>query len=324
MKKKQKILLTGATGYIGGELLKQLEMERYEVNCLVRDPDKLKPTGVFTTVFQGDVMDRSSMRAAFQGVDTAYFLVHFLTEKIGFEAKELEAANNFSSMARGAGVKRIIYLGGLGNERDGLSAHLRSRQDVGNALRDSGIQTIEFRASIVLGENSLSFKMIRDLAEKLPVMVTPRWASVEAQPIGIHDLLDYLVQALDIHLERDEIVEIGGSDRMSYGDLLREYARQRGLRRVMIPVPVLTPWLSGHWLSVFTDVDAGVGRKLIEGIRNPTIVESRRSEELFAVTPASTNEAMRNAISKTLDGKRRDYFLRKSIEHQRTSHVRAA
>ena len=324
MKEKRKILLTGATGYVGGELLKELESAGHAVNCLVRNPGKLDATGARTTVFQGDVLDRSSMEEAFKGVDTAYFMVHFLVEKNGFEAKEREAACNFASVARGAGVKRIIYLGALGNESDGLSPHLRSRQDVGNVLRESGIPTIEFRASIVLGEGSLSFQMIRDLAEKIPIMVMPKWASMKAQPIGIHDLLDYLVQALDIHLEHHEIIEIGGLDQMSYGDLLREYAKQRDLRRVMIPVPVLSPWLSGHWLSIFTGVDVGVGRKLIEGMRNPTVVESRRARELFAVLPESTSESMRRAIAEELDVKQQEQLPIPSTELGRTNHVHAA
>ena len=170
----------------------------------------------------------------------------------------------------------------------------------------------------------VSFKMIRDLAEKIPVMVMPKWAAMESQPIGIHDLLDYLVQSLDVHVEHDEIVEIGGRDRMSYGDLLREYARQRGLRRVMIPVPILSPWLSGHWLSIFTGVDAGVGRKLIEGMRNPTVVESRRARDLFTVTPASTSESMRKAIDEELDGKQRASISIPSAEIKRSRTVHAA
>lgn len=324
MKAKRKILLTGATGYIGGELLKKLESDGHEVHCLVRNRDKLGATGAGTTVFEGDVLDRPSLEEAFQGVDTAYFLVHFLAEKSDFEAKEQEAALNFASMARGAGVKRIIYLGALGNEGDGLSPHLRSRQETGNVLRESGIPTIELRASIVLGEGSLSFRMIRDLAEKIPVMVMPKWASMKAQPIGIDDLLEYLMQALNIYLKHDEIIEIGGLDRMSYGDLLREYARQRGLRRVMIPVPVLTPWLSGHWLSIFTGVDAGVGRKLIEGMRNPTLVENRRARFLFRVVPASTSESMRKAIGGRPQEKQLQYPAISSAELERTSHVHAA
>ena len=198
------------------------------------------------------------------------------------------------------------------------------RQEAGNVLRESGIPTIEFRASIVLGEGSLSFHMIRDLAEKIPVMVMPKWASSKAQPIGIHDLLEYLEQALDIYLEHYEIIEIGGRDRMSYGDLLREYARQRGLRRVMIPVPVLTPWLSGHWLSIFTGVDAGVGRKLIEGMKNPTVVENARARYLFRVEPESTADSMSKAIGAKSEEQQREYIPTSSAEIGSENHVHAA
>jgi uncharacterized protein YbjT (DUF2867 family) len=324
MKTNRKILLTGASGYVGGELLKRLETAGHEVNCLVRRPENFPACGPRTHVIQGDVLDLISMKEAFQGVDTAYFMVHFLAEKNNFEAKELEAAHNFASAARSAGVKRIIYLGGLGNESGALSPHLRSRQLVGNVLRESGVPTIEFRASIVLGGGSLSFRMIRDLTEKIPLMVMPKWASVEAQPIGIHDLLEYLTQALDIRLEHDEIVEIGGRDRMSYGDLLREYARQCGLRRVMIPVPVLSPWLSGHWLSIFTGVDAGIGRKLIEGMKNPTVVESQRARYLFNVEPQSTSQSMRDAIGVKSKELPQQYIPITSAESVVTKRVHAA
>ena len=297
MSKKQTILLTGATGYVGAKLLKRLELEGHHVHCLTRDPSKLGNVGVNTKVFRGDVLSRSSMFKAFQGVDTAYFMVHFLNEREDFEAKEIEAAENFASMARGAGVKRIVYLGALGDAEAGLSPHLQSRQDVGHALRQSNVPTIELRASIVLGHGSLSFDLIRDLTERLPVMITPRWVSTKAQPIGIRDLLDYLVQSLDVRIEHDEIVEIGGADRMSYGDLMKSFAHHRGLRRGMLPVPVLTPWLSGHWITFFSTVDLHVARKLIEGIKNPTIVQSSRARELFDIHPLSADEAMREAVA---------------------------
>ena len=297
MKEKQTILLTGTTGYVGGKLLKRLEIEGHHIHCLARNPENLADKAPNTKVFQGDLLVRSSMWAAFQGVETAYFMVHFLHEKKDFEAMEIEAAENFASMARSAGVKRIVYLGALGNERDGLSPHLQSRHDVGHILRESRIPTIELRASIVLGEGSLSYNLIRDLAEHLPLMVMPRWVSTKAQPIGIRDLLDYLVQSLDVRIEHDEIVEIGGADRMSYGELMREYAKQRGLKRLMLPVPVLTPWLSSHWISFFSSVDLAVARKLIEGIRNPTVVENHRAEELFAnIKPTGAAQAMKQAL----------------------------
>jgi len=296
MNENKRVLLTGATGYVGGMLLKRLEAEGYSVNCLVRDRSKMKRHSSATLVFEGDLLEPDSLRPAMEGVDTAYFLVHFLEEKEGFEAKEIAAARIFASTAHAAGVKRIIYLGGLGNAQHGLSPHLQSRQDVGKILRNSQTITIEFRASIVLGKGSLSFNLIRDLTEHLPFMVMPRWVSVKAQPIGIRDLLDYLVQAMSIDAERSEVVEIGGADQLSYRDLMREYARQRGIRRLMIPVPVLTPWLSSHWISFFSTVNPTVARKLIEGIRNPTVVESSRAKELFSITPESAADAIAEAI----------------------------
>lgn len=297
MTKKKTILLTGATGYVGGNLLKRLQMEGHHVRCLARNPENLDVEDKSTEVFEGDVLLRSSMREAFHGVDTAYYLVHALRDKHDFEAREIEAAENFASMAREAGVERIIYLGALGNERDDLSPHLQSRQNVGHALRHSGIQTIELRASIVLGDGSLSFNLIRDLTEHLPVMVLPRWLATQAQPIGIRDLLDYLVGALELETRHSEILEIGGADQVSYGELMREYARQRKIKRIMVPVPVLTPWLSSHWVAFFSSVDAVLARKLIEGIKNPTIVEDHRAQELFGIEPACASVAIEQALS---------------------------
>ncbi|MDF7826824.1 NAD(P)H-binding protein [Pontiellaceae bacterium B12227] len=299
MKQKKKILLTGATGYVGSKLLRELEDQGHDINCLTRNPDNLKAVGPNTRVFSGDVMIRSSMWRAFQGVDTAYFMIHMLHEREGFELKEIQAAENFAAMARDAGVKRIIYLGALGNRDDNLSPHLQSRQDVGLALRESHIPVLELRASIVIGKGSLSFEMIRDLTERLPFMVTPRWVSTAAQPISINDLLSYLVQAKDIELKKDEIVEIGSADRMSYGQLMKEYAKQRGLKRAMLPVPILSPKLSSHWLALITKIDPIIGRKLIEGIRNPTIVESDRASELFNIKPVSVEQAMAQALAET-------------------------
>ncbi|WP_372808358.1 NAD(P)H-binding protein [Pontiella sp.] len=295
--KKHNILLTGATGYVGGKLLKRLESQGHQVNCLVRTPSKMGHTGRLTNVFEGDAMVRSTLWKPLAGVDTAYYLIHALGESHDFESKEIQAAENFASMARAAGVQRIIYIGALGNERDGLSPHLQSRQNVGHTLRESCIPILELRASIILGDGSLSFNLIRDLTEHLPVMVMPRWVASKSQPIGINDVLDYLVEALDVEIAHNEIVEIGGADQMSYGDLMREYAKQRGIRRLMLPVPVLSPWLSSHWISLFSDIDATIGRKLIEGIRSPTVVESIRAKELFPdIEPIGAADAIRRAL----------------------------
>ncbi|VGO16990.1 hypothetical protein PDESU_05584 [Pontiella desulfatans] len=293
----RKILLTGATGYVGGKLLKRLEALGHEINCLARDPHKINEAGSRTQIFRGDVRDRDSMTEAFEGVDTAYYLIHSLSDKKNFEQHEKEAARNFADAARVSGVKRIIYLGGLGNEAGGLSPHLQSRQDVGRILRSSGLLTIELRASIVLGAGSLSFEMIRALTEHLPFMVMPKWVSVKAQPIGIRDLLDYLVQSMDLEVSSSQVLEIGGADRVSYRELMEEYALQRGLKRTMVPIPLLTPWLSSHWLGLITPLYAAIGRKLIESIRNPTVVEDYSALQLFDIKPGGIPEAIAEAIS---------------------------
>jgi uncharacterized protein YbjT (DUF2867 family) len=213
-----------------------------------------------------------------------------------FEALERRGASTFAEAARAAGVRRIIYLGGLGFG-DELSAHLESRQAVGRILRESGIPTIEFRASIIIGSGSLSFEMIRALVEKLPFMITPGWVRAPAQPIAIEDVIAYLVDARTASIEGNRVFEIGGADVVSYGDIMREYARQRGLRRVMIPVPVLTPALSSLWLGLVTPLYARIGRKLIEGVRNPTVVADRSAYREFRIRPRGVCEAIRRALA---------------------------
>ncbi|HLA12372.1 MAG TPA: SDR family oxidoreductase [Pyrinomonadaceae bacterium] len=294
---KHSILLTGATGYVGGRLMKVLEAQGHTLHCIARTPAYLKsrvaPT---TTVFAANVLDKESLKPALRGMDTAYYLIHSLGESKGFEEQEKVGAQNFADVARESGIKRIIYLGGMGNEREELSPHLRSRHEVGRILRDSGVPTMEFRASIVLGSGSLSFEMIRALTEHLPIMIMPRWVSVLAQPIGIQDLIGYLVEALDVPIDASEVIEIGGADQLSYCELMREYARLRNLKRVMIPVPVLTPWLSSLWLGLVTPLYARVGRKLIESIKHPTIVTSNRAHELFSLRPFGAAQAIRAAL----------------------------
>lgn len=240
-------------------------------------------------------MKPKTLGPALEGIEMAYYLVHSMGSGRDFESQDREAARNFGQAARRAGVRRIVYLGGLGHG-EGLSPHLRSRQEVGELLRESGVPVLEFRSSIVLGSGSLSFEMIRALVERLPVMITPRWVEVEAQPIAIDDLLGYLVAALDVPLEESRVFEIGGADRVSYGDLMREYARQRGLRRGMVRVPFLTPRLSSLWLGLVTPLYARVGRKLIESIKHPTVVRDAAALEVFSVQPRGMREAIAAAI----------------------------
>ena len=292
-----KILLTGATGYVGGRLLKVLEARGHELRCLARNPANLASrVGPGTRVVPGDVLDAASLAAALAGIETAYYLVHSLGDASGFEEREKAGARNFATAARAAGIARIVYLGGLGDARADLSPHLRSRHEVGRILRESGVRTIELRASIVIGSGSLSFEMIRALSEHLPVMIMPRWVSVLAQPIAVQDLIEYLVQALDVPIEDSTIVEIGGADRLSYADLMREYMRQRHLRRLMIPVPVLTPRLSSLWLGLVTPLYARVGRKLLESMKNPTVVQSDAAKRLFRVEARGAAAAIRAAL----------------------------
>lgn len=296
MDKKKYILLTGATGYVGGRLLRRLSTRGYPVRCLARKPEYLRsrvPDGV--EVVQGDVLDRETLTEAFRGISAAYYLVHSMGSTGDFEEMDRTGAANFASVARGCGVGRIVYLGGLGKGND-LSPHLRSRQEVGTVLRASGVPVIELRASVVIGSGSLSFEMIRALVERLPVMVTPRWVNVKSQPIAIDDLLAYLVDSLEVHLTGDGIIEVGGADQVSYRELMDEYARLRGLRRVMIPVPVLSPRLSSLWLGLVTPLYARTGRKLIDSLRHPTIVHDRSAAQLFRVAPRGVSQAIKDAL----------------------------
>ena len=293
------ILLTGATGYIGGRLLRLLEKHGYRVRALARRPEALKArAGPSTEVVAGDLFDRASLDVALRGVDAAYYLVHSMGSDGSFEEADRTAASNFGHAAKGAGVRRIIYLGGLGNDKKGLSPHLRSRQEVGRILRESGVPLLEFRASVVIGSGSLSFEMIRSLVERLPIMITPKWVSVLAQPIAVDDVLEYLLAALRLPISQYALFEIGGADQVSYGDIMREYARQRGLRRYMLPVPVLTPYLSSLWLGLVTPLYARVGRKLIESIIHPTVVRDPAALRTFAVRPVGIEEAIRRALAR--------------------------
>ena len=291
------ILLTGATGYVGGRLLSTLEAAGNRVRCLTRHPKALGQRVAPTTeVVTGDVLDAESLASGMAGVYTAYYLVHSMASANSFEVEDRRAAHAFATAARDAGVQRIIYLSGLGSGSE-LSAHLRSRQEVGRILRESGVQTIEFRAAIVIGSGSASFEMIRALVEKLPVMVTPRWVNTSTQPIAIEDVIAYLKQALDLEFNGSRIVEIGGADQVTYLDLMQEYARQRGLKRWMIPVPVLSPRLSSLWLGLVTPVYARVGRELVDSLRNETIVRDRSANDLFSIRPLGSTHALKRALT---------------------------
>jgi uncharacterized protein YbjT (DUF2867 family) len=291
------ILLTGATGYVGGRLLGQLETMGARVRCLTRRPEALRGRVAPTTeLVQGDLRDPAAVADAMEGVDVAYYLVHSMGSQGAFAAEDRAAALVFANAARAAGVQRIVYLGGLG-AGDQLSDHLASRQEVGRLLALSGVPTVEFRAGIVIGSGSLAFDAIRALVRQLPVMIVPRWVGTLTQPIAIDDVIAYLAAAADISRAAAGVYEIGGPDRLSYGDLMTEYARQRGWHRTIIPVPVLSPRLSSLWLGLVTPVYARVARKMIDGLRNETIVRDTRARDTFPeIIPRGVTQAISEAI----------------------------
>ena len=293
------ILLTGASGYVGGRLIPVLEQRGAGLRCLARNPDTLRArVSEATEVVRGDVLDEPSLDRALEGVHTAFYLVHLMSGSKDFERQDRLAATKFAGSSRRAGVRRIIYLGGLGDDADpGLSPHLRSRHEVGRILRESGVETIEFRASVIIGAGSLSYELMKSLTERLPVMLCPRWLTTPTQPIGVDDVVSYLVASLDLAPGESRIFEIGGTEVSTYGGLIREYARQRGMRRWLISVPVLTPYLSGLWLALVTPASFEVGRHLIEGLKNPTVVRDRAALEVFPIRPMGVKEAIRRAIA---------------------------
>jgi uncharacterized protein YbjT (DUF2867 family) len=245
---------------------------------------------------QGDLLEPASLGSAFLGVETAFYLVHSMLAGSEFEDREKESASNFARAACEAGVRRIIYLGGLAHG-DLLSPHMRSRTETGHILRSSGIPVVEFRASIVIGSGSASFELIRGLVERLPVMITPRWVQTAAQPIAIEDVIEYLVEALNIEAGDGLVVEIGGADVTSYLGIMREYARQRKLRRGFFAVPFLSPRLSSRWLTLITPVYASIGRCLIESVRTPSVVHNPEASTRFRVRPMGITRAIERALA---------------------------
>jgi uncharacterized protein YbjT (DUF2867 family) len=293
------VLVTGATGYIGGRLVARLVEAGYRVRCLVRDESRLqgRPWASHVEVVRGDVLDPASLAPAMQGVTSAYYLVHSLAGGADFHERDLAAARNFACALAAAGGRRIIYLGGLGDPSADLSPHLRSRQDTGDALREAGVPVTEFRAAVIVGSGSLSFEMVRYLTERVPVMVCPQWVYTRIQPIAVRNVLDYLAAALETPASVGQTIEIGGADVVTYGEMMTTYARVRGLRRLMVPVPVLTPRLSSYWVHLVTPVPAAIAEPLIEGLRNEVVVREESARRLFPdIAPLGYEEAVRLAL----------------------------
>ncbi len=293
------VLVTGATGYVGGRLVPRLLEAGYVVRVLVRDRARLqgRPWLERVEVAEGDVNRLETLPAALAGVVAAYYLIHSMGQGQGFEEKDRRAAAGAAGAGPAAGVGRVVYLGGLGDPAKGLSPHLRSRQETGDALREAGPAVTEFRAAVIVGAGSLSFEMIRYLTERVPLLVCPRWVYTRTQPIGIDDVLAYLVAALEVPESAGRIIEIGGADVVSYGEMMLGYARARGLRRRLLPVPVLTPRLSSYWVHWVTPVPASIAQPLIEGLRSEVVVRDDLARRLFPdICPVGYDEMVRRAL----------------------------
>jgi uncharacterized protein YbjT (DUF2867 family) len=303
---KSLVLVTGVTGYVGGRLIPRLLDQGYRVRVLVRgSATRLngRPWNNQVEIALGDVLVPDTLTAALQGVDFAYYLIHSMGGHTEFSARDIQAAKNFAMAAAGAGVERIIYLGGLGDPDSKLSKHLQSRQQTGDALREFDVPVTEFRAGMVVGSGSLSFEMVRNLTERLPVMIAPRWVYTKTQPIAIRDVLNYLVAALETPESRGKIIEIGAPEALTYAEMMMTYARIRGLRRLIIRVPVLTPRLSSYWVHWMTPVSAGVATPLIEGLRNELLVRDQSARDLFpAINPIDYETAVRLALKRIEEG----------------------
>ena len=299
------VLVTGATGYIGGRLVPRLLEAGFSVRCLVRDRERLRGKAWFEDVeaAEADVLEADGLTAALSGVHTAYYLIHSMgAAEAGFEDRDLRAARNFAAAAKDAGVEHIVYLGGLGAGHKGMSKHLASRQATGEALATAGVPVTEFRAAIIVGSGSISFEMVRYLSERLPVMITPKWVETKVQPIAIRDVLSFLQGALARPPKGHHIVEIGGPNVLTYREMMLTYARVRGLQRRMISTPVLSPRLSAYWVNLITPIPASIARPLVEGLTSEVIVDDPEAAKVYSVRPISYETAVKLALDRTTQG----------------------
>lgn len=316
MSDRRRVLVTGASGYVGGRLVPALVAHGDEVRCLARTPAKLDhaPWRSSVDVVQGSV--GGDLAAALEGVDVAVYLVHAIGQGASWAHDEQRDAELFAISAAAAGVKRIVYLGGLGESADDLSLHLRSRQRVGELLASTGVPVVELRAGVIIGSGSASFEMLRYLVEVLPVMVTPRWIKTHCQPIAIADVIELLVEAITSPTVGGGVVEIGGPDVVSYAEMMALYADVAGLpRRRLVTVPLLTPGLSSHWVGLVTPVPVPLARELVESLVNEVVVIDADAMRQFAVTPMSLREAITRALAATEEDRVPTSFVDADLVH---------
>jgi len=297
-----KILVTGASGYVGRQLAERLSQAGHEVTSMVRRRSTGSlPSGTYARIVEADALQAETLPEVLANIEVAYYLIHSMSgREAGFDERDREAAYNFALAAKKAGVRRIVYLGGLAAAGANVSQHLKSRHNTGAVLRKYGPPLIEFRAGIIVGNGSISFEIIRCLTERLPVMICPRWVVTRTQPIAIDDVLAYLVAALNILGCVEEPIEIGGATIETYRSMMLGYARPRGLKRWLFRVPVLTPRLSSYWLDLVTPFPPAVSRPLIEGLKSESICTSALASELFPeIRPISYESALAKALGRS-------------------------
>jgi uncharacterized protein YbjT (DUF2867 family) len=289
-----RVLVTGASGFVGSHLSRALEDAGHEVVAMTRQPDHYEGPG---RAVYGDVSEPESLRAALQGTEAAYYLVHGL-ENDDFVQRDADAARAFSAAAAGAGLERIIYLGGLGSEDDDLSDHLKSRREVEHLLAADGVPVTVLRAAIVIGDQGISWEMTRQLVKHLPAMVGPRWVMTKTQPIALDDVVRYLVGVLEPVEARGRTFEVGGPDVLTYAEMMQLVARNHfGRPLPILIVPLLTPRLSSHWLSLVTDVDTATARNLVDSMSNEVVVSDHKIRDVVPGEPISYDEAVGRALA---------------------------